>query len=188
LRVIAGTLKGQRLGAPKGGATRPTADRVREAVFSLLGPVDGASVLDLYAGSGAFGIEALSRGAADAAFVDADPMAVRAARANLERLGIEIASRRRPEARARVTRAGAPSFLRSAAERGHSWSLVFCDPPYRLADRLASDLGESLPPVLRAEARVVCESSYRKPLELALPLVQERRYGDTLIRLYGVSR
>jgi len=178
MRVVAGIHKGRRLAAPKGRSTRPTADSVRESIFNLLGPVAGARVLDLYAGSGALGIEALSRGAAAATFVDSDARAVAAARSNLERLEIE---------QARVVKAGAASFLRSAARAGEHWSLAFCDPPYRLAPRLAPELGKLLPPVLEVEARIVCESSHRQPLRLALPLVSERRYGDTVISIYSCA-
>jgi 16S rRNA (guanine966-N2)-methyltransferase len=176
LRVIAGIHKGRRLAAPRGRSTRPTGDRVRESVFNLLGPVTGARVLDLYAGSGALGIEALSRDAASATFVDSDVRAVAAVRANLEWLEIEQAG---------VVRASVPSFLRSAARDGERWDLAFCDPPYRLAPRLAPELGKLLPPVLEAEARIVCESSHRQPLRLDLPIVTERRYGDTLIAIYA---
>lgn len=175
MRVVAGTYKGQRLVAPRRPSTRPTQDRVREALFSLLGSIDGTRVLDLYAGSGALGIEALSRGASEATFVDSDVAAVRAVRKNLARLGIE---------QGHVVRAGVGPFLRSAVRRGARWHLVFCDPPYRLAHRLGQDLEKLLPPVLVGKARIVCESSPRQPLDLDFPLVTERRYGDTLIRVY----
>jgi 16S rRNA (guanine966-N2)-methyltransferase len=178
MRIVAGAYKGRRLSAPRGAATRPTSDKVREAIFNLLGPVDGLQVLDLFAGSGALGIEALSRGAAEATLVDSDPLARRAIRENVERLGIE---------EARVVRAAAPRFLRSAAARGERWDLAFCDPPYRLAHRLAGDLGELLPPVLAEEGRIVCESAHRQPLELDLPLLTERRYGETLVSVYARS-
>ena len=178
MRVVSGTYKGHRLVAPKRASTRPTADRVREALFSLLGSVEGAHVLDLYAGSGALGIEALSRGAADATFVDSDAAAVRAVRQNLAHVGVE---------QARVVRAGAGPFLKGAARRGERWDLAFCDPPYRLAHRLGRDLEALLPPVLDQEARIVCESSTRQPLHLGLPIVTERRYGDTLICIYRCS-
>jgi 16S rRNA (guanine966-N2)-methyltransferase len=178
MRVVAGTYKGQRLLAPRGRRTRPTADRVREALFSLLGPIAGERVLDLYAGSGALGIEALSRGAVHATLVDSDVAAVRVARQNIARLGIE---------HARVMRSGVPVFLRNAARRGERWDLAFCDPPYRLAHRLATELSELLSAVLKSEARVVCESSTRQPLKLDLPLVTERRYGETLITVYRLS-
>jgi 16S rRNA (guanine(966)-N(2))-methyltransferase RsmD len=148
---------------------------VREALFSIIGPVDGLRVLDLFAGSGALGIEALSRGARDATFVDASPAAARAVRENLERLGAE----------GRVFRADAPSFLRGAARHGDVWDLVLCDPPYRLAHRLGPALGPLLAPVLGAQGRIVCESSVRHPLRLDLPVVDERRYGDTALVIHG---
>lgn len=178
MRVVAGTFKGRRLAAPKGGSTRPTADRVREAVFNLLGPVGGESVLDLYAGSGALGIEALSRGAADVTFVESDPHALRTLRENLERLGAD----------ARVVRSSVPAFLRAAARRGERWTLALCDPPYRLAARLAPGLGGLLQPVLAEDSRVVVESSVREPLKLDLPLETERRYGDTLIVIHSPAQ
>ena len=176
MRVVAGTHKGHRLAAPKGTASRPTADRVREAIFNLVGSVEGERVLDLYAGSGALGIEALSRGAAHATFVDSNARAAQAVRSNLDKLGLE---------QARVVRAGAPSFLRRAAANGERWDLVFCDPPYRLASRLGSELGILLPPVVTTGARIVCESSRRNPLRLGLELVTERTYGDTLVTIYS---
>jgi 16S rRNA (guanine966-N2)-methyltransferase len=174
MRVVAGRFKGHPLRAPARN-TRPTLDRVREAVFSMLGALDDETVLDLYAGSGALGIEALSRGAAEAVFVDSDGAAVRAIRDNLERTRAEGA---------RVMRSDAIQFLRNAARREERWSLVFCDPPYRLAARLGEPLSRMLEPVLTPGARVVCESSYRQPLELDLPLLRDRRYGDTRVALY----
>src|SRR5213078_3687337 len=100
--------------------TRPTSDKVREALFAMLGELEGASVLDLFAGSGALGIEALSRGAGSATFVDSDAAAARAIRSNLERLGASSAQ---------VVRGDALGFLRGAARRGERWGLVLCDPP-----------------------------------------------------------
>jgi 16S rRNA (guanine966-N2)-methyltransferase len=180
VRVVAGEWRGHRLSAPAGAATRPTADRVREALFSILGPLDGISVLDLFAGSGALGIEALSRGAGGAAFVDSSPAALKALRGNLARLGVDAS-------RATVARSDWRGFLRKAAARGGRWDLVFCDPPYRLAHRLAKDLGGALAPVLAPQARVVSESSTRQPLRLDLPLLTERRYGDTLIAVHAAQ-
>jgi 16S rRNA (guanine966-N2)-methyltransferase len=175
VRVVAGEHRGRRLTAPRRAGTRPTADRVREALFSILGPVEGLRVLDLYAGSGALGIEALSRGAGETTFVDSDPSAVKAVRANLDRIGAH---------EARVFRADALSFLRGAARHGDAWGLVLLDPPYRLAPRLGSALGTLLVPVLGTGARIVCESSVKHPLQLDLPLLTERRYGDTLIAVH----
>ena len=174
MRVVAGRFKGHQLRSPR-RTTRPTLDRVREALFSMLGPLEGLAVLDLYAGSGALGIEALSRGAASTVFVDSDAAAVRAIRENLERTSAEGT---------RVVRADALAFLRNAARHDDRWDLVFCDPPYRLAARLGEPLSRMLEPVLTPGARVVCESSYRQPLELDLPLDRERRYGDTRIAVY----
>jgi 16S rRNA (guanine966-N2)-methyltransferase len=174
MRVVAGQFKGHPLRSPR-RTTRPTLDRVREAVFSMIGPLDDLAVLDLYAGSGALGIEALSRGAANAAFVDSDAAAVRAIRENLERTRAEGG---------RVARSDALAFLRNAARHGQQWDLVFCDPPYRLAARLGEPLSRMLDPVLAPGARVVCESSHRQPLDLDLSLLKERRYGDTRIAVY----
>jgi 16S rRNA (guanine966-N2)-methyltransferase len=173
MRVVAGTYGGRRLAAPRGRATRPTTDKVREAVFSILGPIDGLRVLDLYAGSGAMGIEALSRGAAGATFVESDPRALEALRRNLDGFGIEDA---------RAVRSDVGSFLRRAS--GERWDLVFCDPPYKLAHRLAPELDELLPRVIGEGARIVCESSHRQPLVLQLPLLTQRRYGDTVIAIH----
>ena len=172
MRVVAGAYAGRRLRAPRGPHTRPTPDRVREALFSILGPLDGLRVLDLYAGSGALGIEALSRGAEEATFVDSHAAAARAVRENLERVGSE---------RGRVFRADVSSFLRGAARHGDRWDLVLLDPPYRLAPRLGPALGPLLVPVLGTEARIVCESSSKHPLRLDLPVIGERRYGDTTL-------
>jgi 16S rRNA (guanine966-N2)-methyltransferase len=176
MRVIAGTYKGRRLQAPGGLETRPTSDRVREALFSILGVrVEGARVLDLFAGSGALGIEALSRGASEATFVDNAAPAARAIAANLETVG----------AHAQVVRAEAVRFLGGASRSARQYDLLFLDPPYRLAATLGRDLSGPLAAVMAPEATVVAESDRRSPLEIDLPLHDERRYGDTLIRIHG---
>ena len=141
----------------------------------MLASVQDTQVLDLFAGSGALGIEALSRGARSAAFVDSAPAAVAAVRDNLEALGLE----------ASVVRRDALRFLAGAANRAPQYDLVFLDPPYRLASAVSRQLSVALPPVLGPGARVVTESDRRTPLELDLPLARERRYGDTLIRIHG---
>jgi 16S rRNA (guanine966-N2)-methyltransferase len=174
VRIVAGAYGGRRLAAPRGARTRPTADRVREALFSMLDPVADARVLDLFAGSGALGLEALSRGAAEATFVDSSPAAVRAVRANLETLG----------AGAEVRRGDARAFLRNARAAGRQYDLVFLDPPYQRAGALAEALAGDLAAVLATQARVVVESDRRSPLELPLPLRVDRRYGDTVIRIF----
>src|ERR1700758_5362053 len=118
MRVIAGTLGGRRLKAPPGRATRPTSDRVREALFSMLGELDGERVLDLFAGSGALGIEALSRGAARAVFVERGAAAGRVLRENLGSLGLG------PE-RAELRREDAAAALRAAAAARETYDLLF---------------------------------------------------------------
>jgi 16S rRNA (guanine966-N2)-methyltransferase len=175
VRVVAGTRGGRRLTAPAGRGTRPTSDRVREALFSILGDVEGLRVVDLFAGSGALGIEALSRGAASAVFVERDPRAARAVRTNLEALELEAA----------VLVRDAVAALEDAARRGDQYDLAFLDPPYGLVGELGPRVSASLPPVLAPGARVVAESDRRHPLQLDLPLDLERRYGDTLIRLHS---
>ncbi|HYB30198.1 MAG TPA: 16S rRNA (guanine(966)-N(2))-methyltransferase RsmD [Solirubrobacteraceae bacterium] len=176
MRVVAGRFGGRSLVAPRGRATRPTSDRVREALFSILGTsVDGARVLDLFAGSGALAIEALSRGASDATFVDSSQAAVAAIQRNLEAVGAEAVVRRQD----------ALAYLRSASRDARQYDLVFLDPPYRRASALGRELSAALGPVLAPGARVATESDRRAPLELELELLDERRYGDTLIRIHG---
>jgi 16S rRNA (guanine966-N2)-methyltransferase len=175
VRVIAGAYKGRQLRTPAGISTRPTADRVREALFSILGRLDGERVLDLYAGSGALGIEALSRGAGEAVFVDSDQRAVAAIRRNLEAIGVE----------APVQRRDALAFLRDASER--PYDLVFLDPPYSSASQLAGPLSERLPAVVTKDALIVSESDKRNPLELTLPLIDERVYGHTRIAIHRAA-
>jgi 16S rRNA (guanine966-N2)-methyltransferase len=172
VRVVAGIHKGRRLHAPPGRDTRPTSDRVREALFQLLGPLDGVRVLDLFAGSGALAIEALSRGAASAVLVDADPRAVAAIRRNLEPLGAD----------AEVRRCDALAFLR--AYDGAPFGLVLLDPPYSSGSRLAGGIGHRLSRVITDNARIVTESDKRTPLQLDLPLDGERTYGDTRIAIH----
>ncbi|MGH2957394.1 MAG: RsmD family RNA methyltransferase [Solirubrobacterales bacterium] len=172
MRVTGGELGGRRLRTPRRGAElRPTSDRVREAIFSILGDVSGARVLDLFCGTGALGIEALSRGAASVVMVDTKPAA---ARRNAQELGLGE--------RAEVVRADAARFLRGA-EQG-AFDLVLCDPPYRLADRLARELDPLIRRTLAPGGRVVVESSPERPLPVALPVVRERRYGDTLVVIH----
>jgi 16S rRNA (guanine966-N2)-methyltransferase len=162
--------------APRGLSTRPTSDRVREALFSILGEsVTGARVLDLFAGSGALAIEALSRGALEAVLVDSSAASVAAIRHNLAAVGVE----------AEVRREDALSYLRRAFRDARQYDLVFLDPPYRRASALGRELSAALAPVLAPGARVVAESHRRAPLELDLELIDERRYGDTLIRIHA---
>ncbi|MDE3087284.1 MAG: 16S rRNA (guanine(966)-N(2))-methyltransferase RsmD [Acidobacteriota bacterium] len=170
MRVIAGSCRGRPLRAPAGSATRPTGDRVREAVFDVLGSLtdlEGAAVVDLFAGSGALGIEALSRGAARAVFVERRPDALAAIRSNLAALGLE--------GRARVVRADALGWV--AAPRGTPpgpFDLAFCDPPYDF------EAWEALLGPLPA-ALAVLESSREPDPPPGWEVVRRKRYGGTLV-------
>jgi 16S rRNA (guanine966-N2)-methyltransferase len=174
MRVVAGEFKSRKLYASKRTGLRPTADKVREAVFSILGDVEGATVLDLYCGTGALGIEALSRGAAKAVFVD---IHLDDTRRNVADLGLE--------SRSTLVPVDAVRFLRR--ELKAPFDLVFCDPPYKLATGLDQELDQLIPPALAPGGRVIVESSARKPLRLSLPILVERRYGDTDVRVYAAG-
>lgn len=182
MRVIAGVLGGRKLVAPRGLDTRPTADRVKEALFMALEPLAGLRVVDLFAGSGALGIEALSRGAEHVDFVESDPRALGALRANLETLGLG-------DGRTRVWRLVLPRGLgRMEAPLGAA-DLVLLDPPYGggRAVQVLEALGEAV--LLRAGARVVAEHGLRDDLpERAgrLARERERRYGQTRVTTYRV--
>jgi 16S rRNA (guanine966-N2)-methyltransferase len=171
MRVIAGELGGRALVAPRGWRVRPTSDRVREAIFSALGDVSGAVVLDLYCGTGALAIEALSRGAERAVLVDRD---TRPALGNVERLGLG--------GRAALVRADAGRWL---ADRDGSFDLIFVDAPYRLADRVGREIDTHLPHLLAAAGRVIVESGARRPLRLtSLERIRQRRYGAADVAFY----
>ncbi len=176
MRIIAGSCRGAKIFAPKGLDTRPTGDRVREAVFNLVGPVDGASVLDLYAGSGAMGLEALSRGAAHATFVENDREACRTINRNLDKLGLEGAE---------VTCTDVLRFL--AAER-RRFDLILVDPPYDMVESVAVRLALYLPAVLAENGLVALESSSRD--EPGLPPLEtrtSRRYGSARVTLFQAA-
>ena len=170
MRIIAGSRKGHRIEAPKGLTTRPTGDRVREAAFNLIGPLDGASVLDLYAGSGAMGIEALSRGAGRAVFAEADRAACKTIERNLERL--------------RLTRATVlcRDVLRTLGTEPGQYDLVLLDPPYEMTDYSA--LARYLPGVLAHEGLLVVETSARLEPDLPLTMRTSRRYGSARLTLF----
>jgi 16S rRNA (guanine966-N2)-methyltransferase len=173
--VVGGELRGRRLASPprRSAAVRPTSDRAREALFAILGDASGLRVLDLFCGTGALAIEALSRGAASAVLVDTKPDL---AQRNVAALGLAE--------RCEVVRSDVLRYLRRAAGR---FDLVLCDPPYGFAARLGPDLGRLLPPLLAPRGRVVTESAARDPLELGLPLLRERGYGEALIRIHGLQ-
>ncbi len=177
MRVIAGELKGRKLVAPRGWKVRPTSDRVREATFSALGEVGGARVLDLYCGTGALAIEALSRGAAGAVLVDRD---TRPALGNVERLGLRK--------RAELVRSDVPRWLAAQVviPDAPRFDLVFVDAPYRLAERVGQELDTHLPRLLAEGGRAVVESAARRPLRLeSLERLRQRRYGAADVSFYA---
>jgi 16S rRNA (guanine966-N2)-methyltransferase len=169
VRVIAGDLRGRRLAAPVGAGVRPTSDRVREAIFDILyslGGVEGLQVADLFAGSGALGIEALSRGASSVTFVERDPLSVAAIRRNLESVGLDGG-----DGDATVVRADVDTWVGTTASR---YDLVLCDPPYdytgweTLVARLPADLA-------------VLESGTEIAAPLGWGIIKTRRYGGTIV-------
>lgn len=178
VRIIGGLLGGRRLRAPRGAATRPTADRVKESLFNILGDVGGARVLDLFSGTGALALEALSRGAAAAVLVDSAEAAVRCARDNAAALGLED--------RVRVLRAEVgPALARLRDER---FDLVFLDPPY--AAGLAAQALAALSPLLLPDARVIVEHDRRTAPADDIGLLHRedrRRYGDTEVSFYAMG-
>jgi 16S rRNA (guanine966-N2)-methyltransferase len=178
MRVIAGELGGQQLVAPRGWKVRPTSDRAREAIFSVLGDrVEGARVLDLFCGTGALAIEALSRGAAHATMVDRD---TRPALGNVERLGLSE--------RVELVRSDVERWLenRQGGEKKPIFDLVFVDAPYRLADRVGQELDNRLPDLLSEGGRAIVESGARRPLRIdSLPRLRQRRYGAADVSIYG---
>jgi 16S rRNA (guanine966-N2)-methyltransferase len=176
VRIVAGSRKGHRIAAPKGAATRPTGDRVREAAFSLIGPVEGAAVLDLFAGSGAMGLEALSRGAVSCLFVERDREAARVIQANLEKLRLTGAV---------VANRDVAAALRDERAGSRRYDLVLVDPPYDEWEEHAQTLSDVLPDVLGEAALVVVETSDRVEPTLPLDLVTTRRYGSARITVFS---
>jgi 16S rRNA (guanine966-N2)-methyltransferase len=175
MRIIAGERKGHTIYAPKGRDTRPTSDRVRENVFNIVAPwVEDARVLDLYAGSGAMGLEALSRGAVGVVFVESDADAVRAIERNLDKLRLTGA---------RVVRSDATTGLAQEAGAGRKYDLVLADPPYAMTDYDA--LARYLPRVLADDGLLVLESAARTEPELAgLAVRTTRKYGSTRVTVF----
>ena len=178
MRIVAGSRKGHGIEAPKGVVTRPTGDRVREAVFSIVGPVDGARVLDLFAGSGAMGLEAMSRGAAQAVFVERDRAACRVIQRNLEKLRLTGADVRCQDAVA--------ALREERAWRGR-FDLVLVDAPYEDWERYEEPLGELLPDVLEETGIAVVETAARIEPSLPLDPITSRRYGSARITVFSAN-
>jgi 16S rRNA (guanine966-N2)-methyltransferase len=175
MRIIAGSRKGAKIFAPKGLSTRPTGDRVREAAFRLIGPVDGARVLDLFAGSGAMGLEALSRAAARAVFVESDREACRTIERNLAKLDLSGAE---------IVRMDARRALAAEAAAGRRYDLILVDPPYEDYPELQKPLAIYLPRLLEQGGVVVVETRAALEPELPLGLRTSRRYGSARLTVY----
>jgi 16S rRNA (guanine(966)-N(2))-methyltransferase RsmD len=176
LRVSGGEARGRRLKAPKN--IRSTQGMVKQAIFNMVGPdIEGAQVLDLFAGSGALGIEALSRGAASVTFVDREPRGLAILRQNLDALGLKD--------RARVVRADVVRWIDTSPETVKAAGFVFLDPPYDdvVLDRALKALDRSVD-----HATVLAEHSRRQslPALARLTLDRERRYGDTIVTVFRV--
>ncbi len=175
MRIVAGDRKGHTILTPRGRETRPTSDRVRENVFNIVSPwVEGASVLDLYAGSGAMGLEALSRGAERAVFAETDLEAVRAIERNLDRLRLRGA---------RVLRLDAVAVLRQEADVGRKYDLILVDPPYAMTDY--EPLARYLPSVLVDDGLLVLETGASSDPKLpGLSVRTSRKYGSTRVTIF----
>jgi 16S rRNA (guanine966-N2)-methyltransferase len=174
MRIIAGSHKGHTIHAPRGRDTRPTSDRVRENVFNIVGPLDGASVLDLYAGSGAMGLEALSRGAASAVFVERDAEAVRAIERNLDKLRLA----------GTILRRDAVTALAAETGSHRKYDLVLVDPPYDMYPDVQPQLARYLPSLLAPDGLLVVETDARVEPDLPLRLRTTRKYGQARITIY----
>jgi 16S rRNA (guanine(966)-N(2))-methyltransferase RsmD len=197
MRIIAGTYGSRRLEAPPGLSTRPTSDRLRETLFNVLAPrinrtgaggvAGGAAFLDLYAGSGAVGLEALSRGAARVTFVERSPVALKVLRRNLERLGIESGFTVHAESVA--------AFLRAAAKASSKpipFEVVFLDPPYDAAEEYAATLGVlgEAQGILAPRALVIAEHRRKQSLEDLYGSLKRTRLleqGDAALSFYGIE-
>lgn len=177
MRIIAGERRGTRLAVPAGRRTRPTSDRARESLFAMLGSVGDLDVLDPFAGSGALGLEALSRGARHAVFCETSPAALRALRDNIARL--------RYGDRTQVVRLDGRRRMAEDAAAGHRYDLLLLDPPYTMLPALQELFSLQLPGLLVPGGLAVVESPASSPaLDLPLELDTTRTYGEARISLY----
>jgi len=210
MRVVGGAWRGRPLVAPAGRATRPTSDKVREAIFDVLQalpemrpaageagpavPLAAHIVLDLYAGSGALGIEALSRGAAHCTFAERDRAALEALRRNLVTMGVPVVRGRPPGARsgdaspaARVASTDVRHILQADARAGCMYTLVLADPPYATSADAQEAMSRLLGPVLAPQAVIVVETSVKEDVLLPWRLVRVKVYGDTKVAVLAAD-
>jgi 16S rRNA (guanine966-N2)-methyltransferase len=180
IRIVAGTHRGRRLRVSEGATVRPTAEKVREAVFDALGPVGGLHVLDLFAGTGAMGLEALSRGAAECVFVESDPRAAAVVRENIEALDYGAASR--------VIVAPYERAAKSLASVCPGFELLFVDPPYRMLAEVEVTLTPLLSSLLADGGVAVIEGGKASCVNMGLSPVFDRTYGDTRVTMIMMRR
>jgi 16S rRNA (guanine966-N2)-methyltransferase len=179
VRIVAGELGGRRLRVPRGHATRPTTDRARESLFGRLGPIDGLDAIDAFAGTGALGLEALSRGAASCVFSETAHAALACLRENVETLGVGH--------RSRVLRMDGARLLRTEAAAGRRFGLVLLDPPYRLLPRLLPTLGDLVEAAAAPGALIALEAPAGLDVDLG-PGLEHRsatRIGDAVHHLFA---
>ena len=184
MRIVAGAFRGRRLAAPAGLTTRPTPDRVRESLFQILGDLNDARVLDAFAGTGALGLEALSRGAAHVTFIERDPETLVSLRANIDALGVSE--------QASVIARDTDRALAASAQLGATYDLVFLDPPFSETAARAPRLGSALTPLMTTGGRVVLEydASARDVPEFgAMPILDrtDRRYGSVAVAVVWIG-
>jgi 16S rRNA (guanine(966)-N(2))-methyltransferase RsmD len=180
IRIVAGSMRGRRIGVPRTGQVRPTSEKVREAVFDVIGPIGGLKVLDLFAGSGAFGLEAVSRGARACVFVEADPGAAEVLRRNIDALGCGAACQ-----------VVASDYLRAAKTlmgQGQVFDLLFVDPPYRILTEVEYALTAHVPSLVSPKGLMVIEGPRSLRPTFGQDIVFERDYGETRISMLAVRR
>jgi len=180
LRIVAGAKRGHRLKVANGAVLRPTGEKVREAVFSVLGPISGLRVLDLFAGTGALGLESLSRGAASCVFVEADPSTAAVLQENISALGYRD-----------VARVMVVDYLRAAGQlgtRAGGFDLLFVDPPYRMLPDVEVALGPLLPALVADDGLVIVEGHRGSHASFGQTVVFDRLYGDTRILMVKLER
>jgi 16S rRNA (guanine966-N2)-methyltransferase len=180
LRIVAGSRRGRRLKVPPGDLTRPTSEKVREAIFDVLGPVDGLVALDLFAGSGALGLEALSRGAARCLFVESDRNVSTVLRTNIATLGFEDAADVLPVPYERA--------LERLSNAGESFDLLFVDPPYRILPQVEVATARYLRSLLSNDGVAVIEGPKLLSPSFGQQVVFDRTYGDTRITMLKPRR
>jgi 16S rRNA (guanine966-N2)-methyltransferase len=180
VRIVAGSKRGQRLKVPAASDVRPTSERVREAIFAALGPVEGLRVLDLFAGTGAMGLEALSRGARCCAFVESDRAVAAMLRVNIAGLGFESSSK--------VYVADYLTAVHRLAAGSEPFDLLFVDPPYRMLPEVEAKLEPLLPGLIGEDGAVVIEGPRSAGADFSREPIFNRVYGDTRVIMLSMRR